>query len=284
MRRLAIFSILALLLFGCSPYPGYKRLSGEIYYSLIQFDGQSSKAVPGDYITIKLEYRTQQDSVFFSGLRKVKVTPPADDASIDNCFLEMSLGDSVSFIIPPADFFNNTLKRDIPEFITEGEIMKMNVKLLEIQSEKDFLIEKQQFLTWTVELSEYENIILQKFLKEEQPGIQKKPEGFYMISLKPGNPRKVKKGDHIWVHYEGKFLNGKFFDGTVRSHEPVDFIYGTQLVLISGLDQALSYMSEGESAMVILPSDMAFGEKGDEFGIIPPYTSLVYTLEVVKIE
>ncbi len=281
----ALLIIFTVFLFcTCSRYPGYKRLTPDIYYSLKQFGNPEKKVFTGDYLTINIEYRTQKDSVFFSGVRKIKIKNPSDNASVDHCFLEMNLGDSMSFILSAAKFFNGTLKRNLPPFIIEREIMKLNVRLLEIQSQKEFLLEKQQFLAWSAELSEYENIILRKFLKEEKPGIQAKKEGFYMIPLKKGNGRKIHKGDHIWVHYEGKFLNGKFFDGTYMSREPVDFIYGTQFVLISGLEQALAYMSEGERSMIILPSGLAFGDKGDDYGIIPPYTSLVYTLEVVKIE
>jgi FKBP-type peptidyl-prolyl cis-trans isomerase FkpA len=284
MKSASILLVSAIVLVSCSKYPGYKRLTPEIYYSLYQFDDPGVKPIPGDYVTIMLEYRTSFDSVIFSGIRKVRLFAPLDNSSVDHCFLKLNAGDSASFIIPAKKFFNNTLKRSLPEFIKEGDYLKINVKLIEIQSEKDFQIEKQLFLSWSSELSEYENNLLQKFLKEQKPGIQAKPEGFYMIPLKSGNGRKIKRGDHIWVNYEGKFLNGKFFDGTYRSREPVDFIYGTQFMLISGLEQALSYMSEGENAMVILPSGLAFGEKGDDFGIIPPYTSLIYTMELVKIE
>ncbi len=283
MRYLLIL-ISAMLFSGCSKYPGYKKLTSQIYYSLRQFGEPARKAVAGDYLTLNIEYRTQYDSVFFSGIRKVKINKSADDSSVDNCFLALKQGDSASFIIPAVKFFSGTLKRSLPEFIKEDEVMIMNVRLMEIQTQKDFLIEKEHFIKWSVELSEYEKVLLKQFLSEEEPEMKAKKEGFYMLSIREGNGRKINKGDHIWVHYEGKFLNGKFFDGTYRSREPVDFIFGTQFMLITGLEQALTYMSEGEKSMIILPSELAFGEKGDDYGIIPPYTSLVYTLEVIKIE
>jgi FKBP-type peptidyl-prolyl cis-trans isomerase FkpA len=284
MKTFSFIVFTAFMLTSCSRYPGYKKLTPDIYFALRQFGDQKKKALTGDYVTVQIEYRTQKDSVFFTGIRKVKLNIPADNASVDHCFTKISQGDSASFIFSATKFFNNTLKRSLPGFISEGEMMKMNVRLMEIQSEKEFLVEKQLFLSWAAELSGYEKKVLQQFLKEEKPGIQAKPEGFYMITLRKGSSRKIIKGDHIWVNYEGKFLNGKYFDGTYRSREPVDFIYGNQFILIPGLEKALSYMSEGESAMIILPSDIAFGVMGDDFGIIPPYTSLVFTLEVVKIE
>ena len=42
-------------------------------------------------------------------------------------------------------------------------------------------------------------------------------------------------------------------------------------------------MSEGEKALVILPSDLAFGETGSSTGIIPPFTSLLFEVELKKI-
>ncbi len=286
MKNIFLFGIALLLLSACSKFPGYKKLTPEIYYSLFQFgnENKDKKVLAGDYITILIQYRTMADSVFFSGERKVKVNTPKDDASVDNCFLNLNLGDSAGFILNGAKFFNHTLKRSIPSFISESEFIKINILLIDIQSEKEFQTEKELFLSWATEFSDYENKILQQFLREEEPGIQKKPEGFYMLTMKEGKGPRIKNGDHIWVHYEGKFINGKFFDGTYRSHQAIDFIYGTKFYLVAGLNIALSYMSEGEIALVVLPSDLAFGSRGDDFGIIPPYTSLIYTLELVKIE
>ncbi len=276
--------ILLTLAVSCSRYPGYRRLTSEIRYRLIQFGDSDLKLKPGDYATLDLEYRTAKDSVFFSGLRKVRISAPADASSVDNCFLKMKKGDSASFILPAEKFFTGTLKRDLPVFIAKNEVMKINARMTDVQTEEQFREEKQMFLAWSAELSEYENVVLRNFLLGEDPDFRPGPEGFYLLSLKNGNGRKVKTGDHIWVNYEGKFLNGRYFDGTYRTREPVDFIYGTQYVLIEGLEKALSYMTEGEKVMVILPSGLAFGETGDDSGIIPPYTSLVYTLEVLRIE
>ncbi|MCB9013974.1 MAG: FKBP-type peptidyl-prolyl cis-trans isomerase [Bacteroidales bacterium] len=283
--KLKLFVLFLTILFtSCSRYPGYKKLTSEIYYSLIQFGDDRQKALPGDYVTISIEYRTQKDSVFFSGQRKVRVNEPIDDASLDNCFLHICSGDSASFILPAVKFFASTLKSELPDFISEDAPIKINMRLENIQTGKEFLAEKELFLLWSAELSEYENRILRQYLKDEKLDIQPKPEGFFLIPLREGNGLTVRKGDHLWVNYEGKFLNGKYFDGTYRSKEPVDFIYGTQYMLISGLDMALKYMDEGEKAMIILPSGLAFGDKGDSFGLIPPYTSLIYTLEIIKIE
>ena len=42
-------------------------------------------------------------------------------------------------------------------------------------------------------------------------------------------------------------------------------------------------MTEGEKSLFILPSEIAFGKEGSSTGIIPPYTSLIFEVEVLKV-
>jgi FKBP-type peptidyl-prolyl cis-trans isomerase len=52
--------------------------------------------------------------------------------------------------------------------------------------------------------------------------------------------------------------------------------------VIGGLEEAIGRMREGEKALIILPSELAWGEKGSSTGIIPPFTSVIYELELLK--
>jgi FKBP-type peptidyl-prolyl cis-trans isomerase len=113
---------------------------------------------------------------------------------------------------------------------------------------------------------------------------QRDSSGLYLTSLVPGSGRRVRKGDTVEVHYEGHFLYGRIFDSTRRRNETVKFVYGNEWPLIEGLDIAVGKMSEGERAMVILPSDLAFGKTGSSTGIIPPYSTLVFEIEIVSLQ
>ena len=84
------------------------------------------------------------------------------------------------------------------------------------------------------------------------------------------------------VNYEGRFLNGRFFDSTVKRNQPFEFVYGTELQVIPGLEDAIGRMREGQRALVILPSDLAWGEKGSSTGIVPPFTTVIYEVELLK--
>jgi FKBP-type peptidyl-prolyl cis-trans isomerase len=155
--------------------------------------------------------------------------------------------------------------------------------MLEIQSEKEYLSEKEAFLSWINDFGDYEKVILKQFISEEKLDVSPLPSGIFYLNLLPGTGKKVEAGDTVVVNYEGRFLNGKFFDSTVKRSEPFQFVYGTEWQVIEGLEEAIGYMREGEKSIFILPSELAFGNRGSSSSIIPPFTSLIFEVEILKV-
>ena len=69
----------------------------------------------------------------------------------------------------------------------------------------------------------------------------------------------VKQGDSVKVHYIGRYDNGEVFDSSVDS-EPLAFTVGAGEV-IRGIDQGLIGMQVGETKELIIPPDLAYGER-----------------------
>jgi len=278
--------IMLVILAGCgrySKYPGYKKADHGIYYQLHAIGEDTAKAYPGDYITVNLTYLTLQDSAFFRGTRKFQVTKPAYDGAIDECFSMLAEEESATFIISADDFFSRTLQARRPGFIDPGSPMKVRVEMIEIQKEKEYLKEKEAFLSWIKDFGDYEKVILQQFIREEKLSVNPLPSGIYYLNMRPGTGKKVEQGDTVTVNYEGRFLNGKFFDSTVKRNQPFQFVYGTEWQVVKGLEEAIGMMKEGEKSLVILPSDLAFGSEGSSTGMIPPFTSLIFEVEILKV-
>jgi FKBP-type peptidyl-prolyl cis-trans isomerase len=125
---------------------------------------------------------------------------------------------------------------------------------------------------------------LQQFIKEEKIDAQPTESGLIFMPLEKGEGRKIEIGDTIMIHYEGIFLNGKYFDSTKRRKQPFQFVYGTEWQVIDGLEEGLSYLREGDKALFIVPSDLAFGSTGSSTGIVPPFTSLIFEVEVMMVK
>jgi FKBP-type peptidyl-prolyl cis-trans isomerase len=266
-----------------SPYQGYSSLSEDIWYKLYQIGENEKKPVMGDYVTVDIVYKTMQDSVFFSGRRKFQLAETADKNIINNCLTSLSSGDSAAFILDAESFFQSNLETNLPSFFNAGDKLIMVACLREIQASEEYILEKEAFLKWIDDFSEYEKEILQQFMEGKKLKIEPTSSGLYYLRLIPGNGKKVSRGDTLTIDYEGKFLNGKFFDSTIKRNESFLFVYGTEWQVVEGLEEGIGMMEEGEKALFILPSGLAFGNEGSSTGIIPPYTSLIFEVELKKV-
>lgn len=279
--------IIGLLLASChksSEYKGYRLHASGFDYQLIKIGDDSIKCRYTDYITADISYKTINDSVFFKGRRKFQISQPEYIGAIDECLTLIGKDDSASFIIPADNFFKKTLSSDLPKFLKSSEKIKINIAIVDVQTIQEYDNEKMAFLKWIEDFGEYEKTILLQYLNESKLKINPLPTGMYYLVVKAGNQKTVNLGDTVVVNYEGRFLNGKFFDSTRQRNEPFQFVYGQQWQVVKGMEEAIGIMHEGEKALFIMPSGLAFGQSGSSSGIIPPFTSLIFEVELISIK
>jgi FKBP-type peptidyl-prolyl cis-trans isomerase len=286
MRNNLLKVFILILLTGChdrSPYPGFSKGRHGIYYQLQTIGDSPRKAQYGDFITADIAYRTMDDSLFFEGRRKIQLQKTKMKGSINECFTMLRMDEKATFILSAEDFFIHTLETSLPEFLSPGSNFKVTIGIIEIQTEKEYQKEKEAFLNWIEDFGEYEKVILQQYLDDEKLPVKPTASGMLYLVLRQGTGKKVELGDTITVNYEGRFLNGKFFDSTVRRDQPFQFVYGTEWQVVKGLEEAIGMMKEGEKSLFILPSELAFGTKGSSTGIVPPFTSLIFEVEIIAV-
>jgi peptidylprolyl isomerase len=115
------------------------------------------------------------------------------------------------------------------------------------------------------------------------PNVIIDPSGLRYVIEKQGTGSKPEPGKTVEVNYKGMLLSGQVFDNSDMHGGPQDFQLGVGR-LIQGMDLTLLDMSTGEKRTVIIPPEMAYGETGVGNGIIPPYSFLVFELELVRIK
>jgi FKBP-type peptidyl-prolyl cis-trans isomerase len=285
VTRYLSFVALIVLPFSCkNPYPGYSKADEGIWYKLLMVGEQEQCCRFGDYVTADIAYVTMNDSVFFSGIRKFKVTKPDFPGSIDKCFTMMCQNDSAQFIISALDFFEKTLESVVPDYLSADGKMKISIHLIDVQTSDEYEREKEAFLHWIEDLGEYEKALLKQYIRDTKIDIPPMEDGIYYIVQQTGKGPAVVAGDTVVVHFEGYFLNGKYFDSTRRRNDPLQFVYGHQLQVIGGLEKAIGKMHEGDKALVIIPSEQAFGADGSVEGIVPPFTPVVFEIELINVK
>lgn len=93
----------------------------------------------------------------------------------------------------------------------------------------------------------------------------------------------VKTGDKVTVKYTGIFLDGVPFDGSnAYTFTQRDTIADNKM--IDGWYNAVELMKKGETTAFLLPSAQAYGANGTYGGVIPPYTPLIFIIEVTDIK
>ena len=287
IKKILFFILLVPCIISCnyfSQYPGFSKTQSGIYYQLLKFGESSEKAQAGDYITVDIVYTTLNDSVFFEGRRKLQITNPSFTGEIDECFLMLAEEEKAIFIISANDFFNKTLDTSLPDFMSEEDDMKVIIDVIDIQTESEYIMEKEAFLHWIEDFGDYEKVILRQYVEQKKIDIEPTESGLFHIVLTEGIGEKVYLGDTVVVHFEGKFFNGKFFDSTKRRNSPFQFVYGKKWQIIEGLEEAIGRMVEGEHSVFIIPSKIAFGESGSSTGIVPPYTSTLFDVELLEVK
>jgi peptidylprolyl isomerase len=109
----------------------------------------------------------------------------------------------------------------------------------------------------------------------------KTSSGLDYIETQAGTGASPKKGDTVQVHYTGTFPEGGKFDSSVDRGQPFEFRLGMGQV-IAGWDEGIALMKVGGKATLIIPSNLAYGERGAG-GVIPPNATLHFEVELLGI-
>jgi len=262
---------------------GYTKTSSGLLYKLVTMGEDTATPRVDDFITVDFAYKTMADSQFYAARRKVQITLPEYDGAIDECLLMLSQGDSAVFIIAALPFFEKTLACPLPSFLDPGSNIKVCAKNIELQRYADYKMQKEEFLAWIQDFKDYEKVFLGHFIQQENINQQPSASGMYKIVRTPGNGTLPRGGDTIRISYTGKFLNGTFFDGNHQERRDFEFILGTEWQVIKGLDEAVRGMKQGETSLFIMPSDLAWAEKGSGASIVPPYTSVIFEVTLREV-
>ena len=123
--------------------------------------------------------------------------------------------------------------------------------------------------------------------------------GLKIVFTEKGDGVKPAEGSKIKMNYAGYLTNGSLFDSNIEEiakkfntwdhrradgggYAPMPSDYSKSAGLIPGFREGLLLMSVGDKATLLIPSHLAYGERGIP-NVIPPNSDLIFELELVEI-
>lgn len=106
--------------------------------------------------------------------------------------------------------------------------------------------------------------------------------GLKAVMIENGSGKQAAAGKVVDVHYVGMLKDGKMFDNSFGRGQLFSFTLG-QGQVIEGWDEGIAAMKEGDSALLDIPFEMAYGANGRP-PTIPAKADLYFYVELKKVK
>jgi FKBP-type peptidyl-prolyl cis-trans isomerase len=263
-------------------------------YTIIHDPGYGRGISITDFVKIHLSVTSIEGKKIFSTLDQNKPITfeygkPFDTKGFDEAIGSMRKASKATVIVPSAMGFGEKGKKDSGglDIISPYSPVVYDIEILDVKtkSENEEAIKQEEAIkneTANIALS-MEPLLIQQYIVANNITATPTASGLYYIERVKGNGPKATTGKKVKVHYIGKLLNGKIFDSSLnrKPATPFEFTLGKGEV-IPGWDEGISMMRAGGKATLILPSKLAYGERGSG-NEIPAYSPLVFDVELISI-
>lgn len=118
--------------------------------------------------------------------------------------------------------------------------------------------------------------IILKYINDHNLTATKTASGLYYVIETNGGGQNPSSNSQVRVAYKGYFTTGEVFDESDAS----GIIFGLQQV-IEGWTEGIPYFKEGGTGKLLIPSALAYGEKGTQG--IPGNTVLIFDIHLIDV-
>ncbi len=129
--------------------------------------------------------------------------------------------------------------------------------------------------------------LLEQFLEENDITVEPTASGLYFLPGDTGTGEYAEIGDSVSIYYAGYYLTGSLIATNIESvaveygmeyyftdYTPFSFPLGEEGYVFEGIEEGLTYMREGGTATMIIPSPLAFPEL---------YNTYLYDIELIEV-
>ena len=297
MKKVSLVLFIATTMFGCNLKNGEEKKTDSGFKYVIYTKSEGPKIQLGDYVTLIMVYKNDKDSILFDSRNsalplRFQLDKIPFKGSFEDGLLNLAKNDSATFYVPAdslyAYLFTGRSGIVIPQSetgFTPGTLVKFDIKVVNIQSAQQA---EEEIIMKLSEAEKKEKAELNKYLFDQNIKVKPAEEGYYLIVHEQGKGATIDSGKIVTLEYEGRFTDGKVFDGTKAGGRPYTFVSGTHRV-IKGWELAMKDLNAGSKFTLIVPSSLGYGEEGirnpkNGTFIVPPYKALVFDIRILTVE
>jgi FKBP-type peptidyl-prolyl cis-trans isomerase len=274
----------------------FRTLPNGLQFKAIEAQ-KGTPAAEGDQMKLKFAYflvrKGKADSLIFSSARNGNNVPvgvgcakPTYKGDLMEGLTLMAKGDSAHFMMRADSFLLRSAgMRTLPETIGQDDKILFCARMVDLVPKAEFEemrrkeTEKQEAEMSAKSAAEKGN--RDEYLKKNNITQSPSASGLIVVMNQEGSGAKPASGQKVTVHYTGYLTDGTKFDSSVDRGEPFSFTLGMGQV-IKGWDEGIAMLSPGAKAKLIIPSAIGYG--GRNMGSIPPFSTLIFDVELIKFE
>ncbi|MDN3550364.1 FKBP-type peptidyl-prolyl cis-trans isomerase [Mucilaginibacter aquaedulcis] len=278
-----------------TPRPNMQPTGKGAFYQLFT-NNTGEKIKLNDVITFNFIQKTDKDSILYSTYKagkpvQAQIQPSQNVGDLMDVFPLLTVKDSALVKVPTDSVFKGH-EESRPPFFPKGSYLTFILKIEKVQSLNDAIAEKK---AEGQKLKDAEAASAGSYITSHKLTPVTTASGLKYMVTRPSVKRKPLAGDTVLVNYTGRTLSGKVFDSSVeteakgagldqpgRKYEPISVVLG-QGQVIPGWDEGLLLLNEGSKATLIVPSSLAYGDRGAGEDIAP-YSTLLFDVELVKVK
>jgi hypothetical protein len=275
---IVFLSIVLLLACKQKESPDFYFTNSQLKYKFHDVSSSNYHPKIGDFLALHAQLKDANDSILYeSNTYNTFDLFYMDSLKMNSLFFDgfshLVVGDSVSFYLTLDQFYIDYLNTEIPLQLTKEDV-EFNFRIKDVfQNKNDFMLKflsEEQMVTHTI-LDEWRG--------------SKTPIFNYglinWIHLNEIGDSLIKVNDEVDVFYSC-YLNNDILIYSSDSLNPDNFIVGLEGQMIEGFDFLLQNLHYGDHVIAIIPSLLAFNEKGGVNGKVPPNTPLLIDLKIVS--
>ncbi|MBP5540947.1 MAG: FKBP-type peptidyl-prolyl cis-trans isomerase [Bacteroidales bacterium] len=303
MRRILILTalVLAVGINATAQHQRFKKTRSGLQYRYETRNRKAPQPKVGDVLVGEMTMMFGTDTIFSTEGHPQRIFHVAESAfpgDINEGLLMMHKGETMVFAVQADSVAERVGESRMPPDFRKGggQTIYYTVELHDILSPEQIAHEQDSIRTMLATRKKNEGKELAEYVQTHYTsGVEMTLSGLYIVIKKKGNGLIVTPGKAVVADYVGRTLDGKVFDTSIdsvaraegihqpkRPYGPLSYVVG-QTPLIPGWEQGVYGQPEGTELTILIPSSLAYGERGAG-DVILPYTSLIFDIKILKVE